>query len=70
MQDRSLLHSLTLMFKITKNIAPSYLCNRITYHRNVHNYNTRHKDNIARSGDGAVVTLTIYKLVTLLTEHL
>ena len=32
MQDRSLLHSLTLMFKITKNIAPGYLCNRITYH--------------------------------------
>ena len=46
MRDRSLLHSLTLMFKITRNIAPSYLCNRITYHRNVHNYNTRHKDNI------------------------
>ena len=47
MQDRSLLHSLTLMFKITKNIAPIYLTNRITYHNNLHNYNTRHRNDIA-----------------------
>ena len=47
MQDRSLLHSLTLMFKITKNVAPNYLTNRITYHNNLHNYNTRHRNDIA-----------------------
>ena len=46
MQDRRLLHSLTLMFKITKNIAPIYLCNRVTYHSALHNYNTRHKHEI------------------------
>ena len=47
MQDRSLLHSLTLMFKITKNIAPNYLSTRITYHSNLHNYNTRRRNDIA-----------------------
>ena len=46
MQDRSLLHSLTLMFKITKNIAPNYLTNRITYSNNLHNYNTRRRNYI------------------------
>ena len=46
MQDRSLLHSLTLMFKITNKFAPDYLCNRITYNNNLHNYNTRHRNDI------------------------
>jgi exonuclease III len=46
MQDRRLLHSLTLMFKITNNIAPIYLSNRITYHSALHEYNTRHKHEI------------------------
>ena len=46
MQDRSLLHSVTLMFKITKNIAPNYLINRIRYNSNLHNYNTRHRNDI------------------------
>ena len=46
MEDRRQLHSLSLMFKITKNIAPIYLCNRITYRNTLHNYNTRRKNDI------------------------
>jgi hypothetical protein len=46
MEDRRQLHSLSLMFKITKNIAPIYLCNRITYRNSLHNYNTRRKNDI------------------------
>ena len=46
MQDRRLLHCFTLMFKMVRNIAPGYLCNRITYHNQVHNYNTRNKNDI------------------------
>ena len=46
MKDRRLHHSLTLMFKITKNIAPIYLTDRITYHSSLHNYNTRRKNEI------------------------
>ena len=46
MQDRRLLHCFTLMFKIVRNIAPGYLCSRITYHNQVHNYNTRNKNDI------------------------
>ena len=46
MQDRRRLHSLTLMLKITRKIAPIYLCNFITYHSTLHNYNTRRKDEI------------------------
>ena len=34
------------MFKIVKNVAPAYLCNRITFHRQLHNYNTRRKNDI------------------------
>jgi hypothetical protein len=47
MQDRSLLHSLTLMFKISKKLAPIYLSNRITHQNNLHNYNTRRRNDIA-----------------------
>ena len=46
MQDRRRLHSLTLMLKITRQTAPIYLCNFITYHSTLHNYNTRRKDEI------------------------
>ena len=46
MENRRLSHSLTLMFKITKNVAPDYLCDRITFHNNLHNYNTRHRNEI------------------------
>ena len=41
MDDRRMLHSLTLMHKIVKEIAPSYLNNRIKRQSEVHNYNTR-----------------------------
>ena len=46
MKDRRLLHCLTLMFKITKNIAPIYLCNRISYRNSLHNHNTRRRNEI------------------------
>ena len=46
MKDRRLLHSLTLVFKITKNIAPVYLSDRINYRNSLHNYNTRRKNEI------------------------
>ena len=46
MENRRLLHCLTLMYKITKNIAPKYLCDRIKFHNNVHNYNTRRRNEI------------------------
>ena len=46
MQDRSLLHGLSLMFKITRNIAPIYLCNRITFRNALHHYNTRRRNDI------------------------
>ena len=34
------------MYKITKNIAPNYLCDRVTFHNNLHNYNTQHRNEI------------------------
>ena len=46
MHDRRLLHCFTLMFKIVRKMAPVYLCNRITYKRQIHNYNTRRKNDI------------------------
>ena len=46
MEDRRLFHSLCLMFKITKKIAPIYLCNRISYRNSLHNHNTRHRNDI------------------------
>ena len=46
MENRRLLHSLTMMFRIKNNFAPSYLCERITCHSEIHNYNTRNKHNI------------------------
>ena len=49
MHDRRLLHCLTLMFKIVRKMAPVYLCNRITYKRQIHNYNTRRKNDIQTS---------------------
>ena len=46
MEDRRLHHSLSLMFKITKNIAPIYLRNRISHRNSLHNHNTRRKNDI------------------------
>ena len=43
MADKRLLHGLTLIFKISKNIAPAYLCDRLSFHRDIHDYNTRNK---------------------------
>lgn len=46
MQNRRQLHSLTMMFRIKNGLAPSYLCERITRHSDVHNHNTRNRNNI------------------------
>lgn len=46
MEERRLLHGLTLMYKIEKKLAPTYLLERITKHLNNHNYNTRFRHNI------------------------
>ena len=40
------LQSLVLMYKICHNLAPSYLCERISYRANHHRHNTRSKFNI------------------------
>ena len=46
MENRRLLHSLTMMFRIKNNFAPGYLCERITCHNDIHKHNTRNKNNI------------------------
>lgn len=46
MQERRTLHGMVQMHRISKNLAPSYLTERITQHQNIHSYNTRHKINI------------------------
>ena len=43
MDQRRILHSVTLMHKITKGIAPAYLQNRIKRHSDVHAYYTRNR---------------------------
>ena len=47
MDERRSLHSLTLMHKIVKQIAPSYLCTRIKQHVHIHNYRTRNRLGLA-----------------------
>lgn len=46
MEDRRILHSLTLIHKINENKAPDYLCKRILHNTDYHKYNTRYKNNI------------------------
>ena len=46
MQERRILHGLSLMHRINLKIAPSYLVDRITRHDDLHTYNTRHRRNI------------------------
>ena len=44
MENRRLLHSLTIVHNIVNKRAPNYLVNRIIFNRNVHNHNTRNRD--------------------------
>ena len=46
MENRRLLHSLTLMFRIKNREAPMYLCNRIKTYAETHNHFTRNRYNI------------------------
>ena len=46
MQIRRLLHSVCMMFRIRNKFAPNYLCERITCHDEIHNHNTRNRNNI------------------------
>ena len=48
MENRRLLHSLSMMFLIKNKLAPNYLCERIKCQSEIHNHNTRNKNNIAR----------------------
>ena len=47
MENRRLLHSLTLMHKISLGHALEYLNDQIVRHSDLHEYNTRGRDNIA-----------------------
>ena len=46
MEERRTVHGLTMMHKIVNKIAPTYLTSKIRYHSNLHNYQTRNRDNI------------------------
>ena len=46
MAARTKLHALVQMHKITLNKAPTYLCNRIQYRNNIHNINTRNRNQL------------------------
>jgi len=43
-ENRTKVHSLTIMHKIINNIAPQYLSNRIKYRKDYHQHNTRKKN--------------------------
>ena len=47
MENRRNLHGLVLMHKISIGEAPEYLSEKLTRHSNLHDYNTRGRDNIA-----------------------
>ena len=47
MENRRKLHALILMHKISVGIAPEYLSEKIVRHHDLHDYNTRGRDNIA-----------------------
>jgi hypothetical protein len=46
MEERRTVHGLTMMHKIVNNNALTYLTSKIRYHNNLHNYNTRNRNNI------------------------
>jgi hypothetical protein len=47
MENRRKMHALILMHKISIGAAPEYLSEKIVRHLDLHNYNTRGRDNIA-----------------------
>ena len=64
-----------MMFKIKNDLAPSYLCDRIKTHCDVHNYNTRNRNNItapfARSNMRAMsFFVNISKKFNELSDHI
>ena len=46
MAARTKLHALVQMHKIILNKAPTYLCNRVLYRNNIHNINTRNRNQL------------------------
>ena len=46
MENRRLMHSITLMHKIEKKLAPKYLCDKISHSEDIHSHNTRGKHKI------------------------
>ena len=47
MENRRKLHALILMHKISTGVAPEYLSEKIVRHHDLHDYNTRGRENIA-----------------------
>ena len=47
MENQRKLHALILMHKISLGLAPEYLSEKIVRHQDLHNYNTRGRDDIA-----------------------
>ena len=47
MENRRKLHALILMHKISIGEAPEYLSDKIVRHHDLHDYNTRGRENIA-----------------------
>ena len=47
MENRRKLHALTLMHKISTGLAPDYLSEKLTRHLDLHDYNTRGRENFA-----------------------
>lgn len=44
-EDRIYLLCMTFIYKMNKNMLPSYFAEFISYNNNIHSYNTRHNDN-------------------------
>ena len=45
-EERTRSHALTLMHKIVKKIAPSYLIDKVSYRQDIHSHNTRNRNTI------------------------
>lgn len=46
MEGRTRSHALTLMHKIVRKIAPTYLIGKLSYRQDIHNHNTRNRNTL------------------------
>ena len=63
MENRRKMHALIVMHKISIGEAPEYLSEKIVRHSDLHDYNTRGRDNIA-------AILSSYHIIPILNENL